>query len=67
MLVNKVYVGRRRSHLGDRITVYSLLDADGVRRGTEIVMEAEFDQPSHREPLVLALDEPVLEKGLIYK
>ncbi len=67
MVVNKVYVGQIESHLGDSIRVYEYRDADGVRRGTEIVMEAEFDQPLHREPLVLALDQPVLERGLIYK
>ena len=65
MSERKVYVGQIRSHLGDRITVYDVIDADGEQRGTETIMEAEFDHASDNGPLVLALDEPVAD-GLIY-
>jgi len=53
----KVYVGRTKSHIGDRITRYAYLDADDTVIGVEIVLEAERGQPDDREPLVLELDE----------
>lgn len=67
MAIRKVYVGQIESHLEDSIRVYEYRDADGVCCGTETIMEVEFYQPSDREPLVLALVQPILERGLIYK
>lgn len=55
--LKRVYVGRRRSHLGDRITVWSEVDGDGVVQATEIVMETEPKESSDGIPLVLELDE----------
>lgn len=57
MSYRKVYVGRTKSHIGDRITRYAYLDADDTVIGVEIVLEAERGQPDDREPLVLELDE----------
>ena len=57
MGLKRVYVGRRRSHLGDRITVWAEVDGDGTVQAVEIVMETEQQESSDGIPLVLALDE----------
>jgi len=57
MGLKRVYVGRRRSHLGDRITVWAEVDGDGEVQAVEIVMETERKESSDGIPLVLELDE----------
>ncbi len=61
MSIRKVYVGQIESHLGDSIRVYEYRDADGDCHGSEVIVEAEPDQPAHRGALVLALVQPVLK------
>ena len=55
--LKRVYVGRRRSHLGDRITVWAEVDGDGTVQAVEIVMETEREESSDGIPLVLELAE----------